>query len=56
MPNLPERLALPRRPLADLTTRDLHAGDRLVLCSDGLSAVVPGELVHATHRQPRIRR
>lgn len=53
VPNLAERLsrwldgrADGRSP--DLTTWDLRPGDRFMLCSDGLSAVVPQELIHAT--------
>ncbi|WP_329088739.1 MULTISPECIES: PP2C family protein-serine/threonine phosphatase [unclassified Streptosporangium] len=29
----------------DLTARELRSGDRFLLCSDGLSSAVPGELV-----------
>ncbi|GIH22514.1 hypothetical protein Aph01nite_08240 [Acrocarpospora phusangensis] len=50
VPNLPERLsrfldgrADGRSP--DITSRGLHDGDRLLLCSDGLTAVVPGGLI-----------
>ena len=50
VPNLPERIARfldgrsdGRSP--DITIKDLHAGDRFLLCSDGLSGVVPGDLV-----------
>jgi protein phosphatase len=53
VPDLPERLSrwLDGRPdgrSPDLTVRDLRPGERFMLCSDGLSAVVPHELVHAT--------
>lgn len=51
VPNLPERLARfldgradGRSP--DLTTRSLREGDRFLLCSDGLSPVVPNNLIH----------
>jgi protein phosphatase len=57
VPDLPERLsrwldgrADGRSP--DLTVRDLCPGDRFMLCSDGLSAVVPHELVHAALNSP----
>jgi protein phosphatase len=57
VPDLPERLsrwldgrADGRSP--DLTVRDLRPGDRFMLCSDGLSAVVPHELVRATLNSP----
>ncbi|MFE3454987.1 PP2C family protein-serine/threonine phosphatase [Nonomuraea sp. NPDC059194] len=50
VPNLLERISRfldgridGRSP--DLTTRDLRPGDRVLLCSDGLSSVVPHELV-----------
>ncbi len=51
VPHLPERIsrfldgrADGRSP--DLTSRELHSGDRFLLCSDGLSSAVPGELIH----------
>ncbi|MEU9842857.1 protein phosphatase 2C domain-containing protein [Actinomadura sp. NPDC048032] len=52
VPHLPERLArfLDGRPdgrSPDLTTRNLQAGDRFLLCSDGLSPVVPNDLIQA---------
>ncbi|MER5650103.1 protein phosphatase 2C domain-containing protein [Streptosporangium sp. NPDC002524] len=34
----------------DLTVRALRAGDRFLLCSDGLSSAVPGELIRDTLR------
>jgi protein phosphatase len=48
VPDLPMRLSryLDGRPdgrSPDLTIRDLQPGDRYLLCSDGLSAVVPSE-------------
>ncbi|MCG5213274.1 protein phosphatase 2C domain-containing protein [Streptosporangium soli] len=50
VPNLPARIARfldgradGRSP--DLTTRALRPGDRFLLCSDGLSAVAPHELI-----------
>jgi protein phosphatase len=53
VPNLPARIARfldgrldGRSP--DLTVRDLRPGDRYLLCSDGLSSVVPSVLVHET--------
>jgi serine/threonine protein phosphatase PrpC len=53
VPNLSERIsrfldgrADGRSP--DLTTRDLRPGDRFLLCTDGLSAVVPRELIRDT--------
>jgi protein phosphatase len=53
VPNLPERITRfldgrtdGRSP--DLTLRELHPGDRYLLCSDGLSAVVPLQLIRAT--------
>jgi serine/threonine protein phosphatase PrpC len=53
VPGLPDRLYrfLDGRPdgrSPDLTRLNLHAGDRFLLCSDGLSAVVPHELISAT--------
>ena len=52
VPNLPERLARfldgrtdGRSP--DLTPLRLAAGDRYLLCSDGLSSYVPRQLIHA---------
>jgi serine/threonine protein phosphatase PrpC len=51
VPALPERLSRfldgrldGRSP--DLATRNVHAGDRYLLCSDGLSSVVPQHLIH----------
>ncbi|MEV4753004.1 protein phosphatase 2C domain-containing protein [Streptosporangium sp. NPDC049248] len=50
VPNLPGRIsrfldgrADGRSP--DLTARELRSGDRILLCSDGLSSVVPRELI-----------
>jgi serine/threonine protein phosphatase PrpC len=50
VPNLPERLARfldgradGRSP--DLTPLDLHAGDRILLCSDGLSSYVTHDFI-----------
>jgi protein phosphatase len=57
VPNLPERITRfldgrtdGRSP--DLTVRKLHPGDRLLLCSDGLSAVVPPDLVKGALASP----
>jgi PPM family protein phosphatase len=57
VPNLPERISRfldgrvdGRSP--DLTIRDLRAGDRFLLCSDGLSSVVPHELIHGAMASP----
>lgn len=52
VPNLPERLSrfLDGRPdgrSPDLTPLQLQAGDRFLLCSDGLSSFVPHEQIHA---------
>lgn len=51
VPNLPERISRfldgrvdGRSP--DLTTRELRPGDRFLLCSDGLSSVVPHQLIY----------
>ncbi len=53
VPNLPDKLARfldgrkdGRSP--DLTTLRLHPGDRILLCSDGLSSYVPPDSVRAT--------
>jgi protein phosphatase len=51
VPNLPEKLSrfLNGRPgglSADLTETVLHAGDRVLLCSDGLSSYVPAESIN----------
>ncbi len=53
VPDLPERLSRfldgrvdGRSP--DLTTWDLRVGDRFMLCSDGLTAVVTHDLIHST--------
>lgn len=53
VPNLPDSLsrwldgrADGRSP--DLTAWDLRPGDRFLLCSDGLTSVVPNDLIHAT--------
>ncbi|MFG1841606.1 PP2C family protein-serine/threonine phosphatase [Micromonospora sp. NPDC049175] len=53
VPNLSERLArfLDGRDdgrSADLTPLHLHPGDRVLLCSDGLSSYVPHEQIRAT--------
>jgi protein phosphatase len=57
VPNLPERISRfldgrtdGRSP--DLTIRDLRAGDRFLLCSDGLSSVVPHELIRSAMASP----
>ena len=57
VPNLPERLARfldgridGRSP--DLTLLDLRPGDRILLCSDGLSSYVPHDLIHAALSAP----
>jgi protein phosphatase len=57
VPNLPGRLSrfLDGRPdgrSPDITTWDLRPRDRFLLCSDGLSAVVPHDLIHATLDSP----
>ncbi len=53
VPNLPERLARfldgradGRSP--DITNLDLKPGDRVLLCSDGLTAAVDPDAIHAT--------
>jgi serine/threonine protein phosphatase PrpC len=53
VPNLPEKLARfldgrkdGRSP--DLTVLQLHPGERILLCSDGLSSYVPEEQIRAT--------
>jgi serine/threonine protein phosphatase PrpC len=53
VPNLPDRMARfldgradGRSP--DITVRGLHTGDRFLLCSDGLSSVVPAARVRET--------
>jgi PPM family protein phosphatase len=50
VPNLPPRIARfldgradGRSP--DLNSRELHLGDRFLLCSDGLSSVVASDLI-----------
>jgi serine/threonine protein phosphatase PrpC len=53
VPTLPERISRYLDGLADgrspdISYRDLRPGDRLLLCSDGLSGVVPTEDVLAT--------
>ncbi|MFI6452346.1 PP2C family protein-serine/threonine phosphatase [Streptosporangium amethystogenes] len=58
VPNLPGRIsrfldgrADGRSP--DLTVRELHSGDRFLLCSDGLSSAVPGELIRDALRSSK---
>jgi len=58
VPDLPERLARfldgrkdGRSP--DLTIFQLHPGDRILLCSDGLSSYVPEDLIRRTVGRPR---
>jgi serine/threonine protein phosphatase PrpC len=57
VPRLPQKLARfldgridGRSP--DLTPIRLRSGDRLLLCSDGLSSPVPHDLIHATLATP----
>ena len=58
VPNLPEKLARfldgrkdGRSP--DLTSLQLHPGDRILLCSDGLSSYVPEELIRTSLVSPK---
>ncbi|WP_433249267.1 PP2C family protein-serine/threonine phosphatase [Streptosporangium sp. CA-135522] len=58
VPNLPERIsrfldgrADGRSP--DLTSRELHSGDRFLLCSDGLSSAVSDELIQDALRSSK---
>lgn len=57
VPNLPERISRfldgrvdGRSP--DLAIRELRGGDRFLLCSDGLSSVVPHELIYGAMATP----
>ena len=57
VPNLPEKLARfldgrkdGRSP--DLAVLQLHPGERILLCSDGLSSYVPEELIRTTLNSP----
>jgi serine/threonine protein phosphatase PrpC len=57
VPNLPERMTrwLDGRPdgrSPDLMTLDLRSGDRLLLCSDGLSSFVSHDLIDAALSAP----
>jgi serine/threonine protein phosphatase PrpC len=57
VPDLPERMTrwLDGRPdgrSPDLTTLDLHPGDRLLFCSDGLSSYVSRGLIDAALSAP----
>src|SRR5438067_3047080 len=59
----PQRSVLTRalgveEPLdVDLLTLDLHEGDRFLICSDGLSSMVPeGEIKEIVERQPEAQR
>lgn len=57
VPRLPGRLSrfLDGRPdgrSPDVTRWELQAGDRFLLCSDGLSSYVPHDLIHATLDRP----
>jgi protein phosphatase len=57
VPNLPEKLARyldgrkdGRSP--DLTALQLHSGERILLCSDGLSSYVPEEIIRSILNSP----
>ncbi|MEV7908525.1 PP2C family protein-serine/threonine phosphatase, partial [Streptomyces anulatus] len=57
VPNLPGRISrfLDGRPEGrspDLTIRQVRRGDRFLLCSDGLSSAVPGELIQEALSSP----